>query len=677
MKLSAFDLSWYHQWPVQKTAAEEWSRPGLTNFLGSVQTGGDVTSLRHLIFPPVSGAEESTGYLTINGTFLAATQLATDIRWCPWEIRRQVVHDTWTITSRLCLPDGAHAALQIVEIKNDHDQPVDLEVAFRLSGRCVNRGLEPWYWSVPSVALSVTDLLDHAGLDPVRARVDDDTVLWQERPPAQPHPHVGQAFNAHTFAPAPHEWKRNGDPAYAFHVAPGASVSVAWAVALETTAAAAVATARTVTQNAAQRFDDARAQWQQLWQSAFSAEGPLSGRLPDLDVPPSLAPVAASGLLCALQSRRTHRANHGQPLYNISTPRRVEACFYPNDWGMASRTLAWMDPDATWRQLELALAADVRKFNQVSFFTGRGGDGKHAGWPYTVDIYNCFYAAWHLWEQAGRDPALLTTRRLRAARGEMNLLQVFEDLGFDWRSRRAAGLHLADYGPKEELLECVSTYEHVVAALNAGAAWMLQRLGEIYDALGRPADADAARAEAAAIVQDILAHLYVEGCGWFRCRLPDGRTREVRHCWDTGMVLMCIGPQLPVPVRQEIVRFFREELQTPGWIRALSPLDGDAAVSGFRADHQYNGAFGSWPAEVALGLIRIGEQQLAGEWLEGIARTARQGPFGQAHYDEGVVPSTHDGATKVTEELPQCCHWSNISGAMFFSVIEELLHSAR
>jgi hypothetical protein len=76
-------------------------------------------------------------------------------------------------------------------------------------------------------------------------------------------------------------------------------------------------------------------------------------------------------------------------------------------------------------------------------------------------------------------------------------------------------------------------------------------------------------------------------------------------------------------------------------------------------------------------LIRIGEQQLAGEWLEGIARTARQGPFGQAHDDEGVVSSTHDGATKVTEELPQCCHWSNISGAMFFSVIEELLQSAR
>jgi len=151
-----------------------------------------------------------------------------------------------------------------------------------------------------------------------------------------------------------------------------------------------------------------------------------------------------------------------------------------------------------------------------------------------------------------------------------------------------------------------------------------------------------------------------------------GRKREVRHCWDTGMVLMCMGTELPEKVQREMVRFFKEELQTPGGIRALSPHDGDAAVSGVRADHQFNGAFGSWPAEVALGLVRIGEKALAKKWMEGIARTARQGPFAQAHYDEGVYPPTLEGATKVTEELPQCCHWSNISGALFFSVMEEL-----
>lgn len=398
MRLSSFDPSWYAAWPVHKTASEEWSRPGLTNFLGSLQAGGDVSSLRHVIFPPVSGAEESTAYLTVDGTFLAATRLQTKIRWRPWCVERTVRHGPWRIHTHLCLPPGEHAALQRIVVSNTTDTARNLSLALRLSGRCVNRG-------------------------------------------------------------------------------------------------------------------------------------------------------------------------------------------------------------------------------------------------------------------------------------ELSLLGVLEDLAFDWRSRRVDALGLADYGPKEELLECVSTYEHVVAGLNAGTAWMLRRLAEAYRALGRTTEAAALDAEADALVADLQRHLYVEGGGWFRCILPDGRRREVRHCWDTGMVLMCIGLELPETVRREIVHFFRTELQTPSWIRALSPHDGDAAVSGNRADHQFNGAVGSWPAEVALGLLHIGERDLVTDWLHGIARTARQGPFGQAHYDEGVVEPTHDGATKVTEELPQCCHWSNISGALFFSVMEAWLQA--
>lgn len=254
----------------------------------------------------------------------------------------------------------------------------------------------------------------------------------------------------------------------------------------------------------------------------------------------------------------------------------------------------------------------------------------------------------------------------------MTLLEVFEDLAFDWRKHRVPDLNLADYGSKHELLECVSTYEHVVAGLNACAAWMLRRLAELYRLLERGEDAAKADAEADGIRDAILKHLYVEGCGWFRCVLPDGRSREVRHCWDIALVLKGIGHELPPGVQEEIVTFFQTELQTPSWIRALSPHDGDAAVSGLRADHQYNGAFGSWPAETALGLLNIGRRDIVEDWMRGIARTARQGPFAQAYFEEGVFPATHGGATKVTDETPQCCHWSNISGGLFYTVMEKL-----
>jgi hypothetical protein len=142
------------------------------------------------------------------------------------------------------------------------------------------------------------------------------------------------------------------------------------------------------------------------------------------------------------------------------------------------------------------------------------------------------------------------------------------------------------------------------------------------------------------------------------------------------MVLFCMGGELPRGIVREMVTFFRRELMTPGWIRALSPLDGDAATSGIRADHQFNGAYGAWPAQVAIGLLRVGERDLVGKWLHGIARTARQGPFGQAHYAEESHDATFGGATKVTDELPQCCHWSNISGGLFWQLMREWAQSA-
>lgn len=675
MKLSSFDLDWYARWPIEHTALDEWSRPGLTNGLGSVQAAGDPTSIRHLLFPPVSGGEESTAYLTLDGVFLAATSMQTAVAWRPWAIDREANHDGWRVCSTLTLPPDSHAALQRIEITNTTSAARPLAAALRLSGRCVNRGVEKWYWGVPGVATTLAGLLESTGLDPLTERLADG-LLTQERPPVPPatDPHAGRAFNAQILSPAPHTWERNGDAAWSFaSVAPGETIILHLAIALGETRDEALVPARAVLADPAAAFAAAESHWRELWSSAFAADGPLSGRLPDLDLPEELAPVATSSVLSLLQSRRTHRATDGKSFYNISTPRRVEACFYPNDWSMAARALAQIDPEPTWRQLAMALHADVRKYNQINFLTGKGGDAVGPGWPYTVDIYNTFYAAWYLWQEADQAaPASLSERRFETPQGELTLLGVLEDLAFDWRSRRIASLGLADYGSKHELLECVSTYEHVVAALNAGAVWMLRRLADAYRALGRADDATAADHEADALRDAILKHLYVEGCGWFRCMHPDGRAREVRHCWDTGMVLMCIGTELPAKVQNEIVHFFQNELQTPGWIRALSPHDGDAAVSGLRADHQFNGAFGSWPAEVALGLVRIGRHDLVRDWFVGIARTARQGPFGQAYYDEGVYPATHDGATKVTEELPQCCHWSNISGGLFFTVLEEL-----
>lgn len=467
--------------------------------------------------------------------------------------------------------------------------------------------------------------------------------------------------------PAPQRWLDNGDAAWSLDLAAGEEAIICFALVMAEDRATVVQ-APELAARAPELIAETEANWQDLWRQCFAGGEAFSGRLPDPDLPEDELPVAASAVLTALMLRRQHLPNGGRTTYSISMPRRVEACFYTNDWALASSILAHLDPEPTWAQLEMALAADLRKFNQINTLTSKGGDYSGHGWPYTVDIFNAFLTGLELYKQSG---ASAPERKLQTAQGERSLLEVLEDLAFDWRSRKIEAIGLADYGPRQLLLECVSTYEHAVASLNAGAIWMLNELANIYRSIGREEEAEALNQESDTLLKNLLKHLYVEGKGWFRVIAPDGSARECRHCWDTGMVLWCVGDRLPKNVQDEIVHFFQTELQTPGWVRALSPHDADAAISGVRADHQYNGAFGAWPAQIALGLLKIGRTELAREWLGGIARTARQGPFGQAHADEGAVPSVHGGAAKVTEELPQCCHWCNLSGGLFFEVMQK------
>jgi len=45
-----------------------------------------------------------------------------------------------------------------------------------------------------------------------------------------------------------------------------------------------------------------------------------------------------------------------------------------------------------------------------------------------------------------------------------------------------------------------------------------------------------------------------------------------------------------------MAKFFKEELQTPTWMHALSPKNNDAVTS-VRPDHQWTGAYTAWPAK--------------------------------------------------------------------------------
>jgi hypothetical protein len=170
--------------------------------------------------------------------------------------------------------------------------------------------------------------------------------------------------------------------------------------------------------------------------------------------------------------------------------------------------------------------------------------------------------------------------------------------------------------------------------------------------------------------------LYADGEGWFNARQPDGRLLPVRHCYDLLMALDLVPDEIDGRRRAEMVRYFETQLQTPNWMRALSPADPDAITS-VRPDHQWNGAYTAWPAFVAAGLFKIGRSDIASDWLRGLARSANQGPYAQAHFVEEFARGETGGALKASSEWPYINDWACSSGGSWARLILEGVFGVR
>ena len=142
----------------------------------------------------------------------------------------------------------------------------------------------------------------------------------------------------------------------------------------------------------------------------------------------------------------------------------------------------------------------------------------------------------------------------------------------------------------------------------------------------------------------------------------------MRHCYDFSVVGTTIAGDLPEQTRQDMVAFFQRELQTENWMRALSPWDPDASYS-IRPDHQWNGAYPAWPADAARSLIALGAPDVALAWLPGLARSANQGPTGQAHFVEEAQPGIHGGARKAPPQLPYINDWACSSSGAWVQLV--------
>ena len=675
--------------------SEEASLPGLTNHLGALQAEADPVAVKHVIFPPVSSAEETTGMTTLDGQLLASCGVEVQVRWQPHALERRMEYGDWRLQTRTAIVPGAWAVVIEFELTNLAARQRTAGLRLRLSGRCRNNGADDYLWKVPAVSTHVTTLNRPEGLDVVE-RFDPELAA------ACFHNRSESCASLQGVVGLPSRWEQRRvvlNP----EIAPGGSVRGYVLLTYGQQFDEAQALYRELAPRVETLIEQAKEYWQRQWLDAQKRVP-----LPEADLSEPLQRLYANALVTALYLRRDYpnRVGAGK-LYLTLFPRRGEGSFYLWDTGMAAPFLARMDSAGVRAMVETAAAGlDLYAQQAMNAFTGKGG-----GWYYAASPWSLFRMIWGVL-CATRDLDWLD-RPLRGIRQGQCVLDLLEELALVWttatpgqaplvtrtrphaQASAAAAANggapdvsdnpllkstmpaiapgakfpfaVADTGDRGTQLEANTTYEHQVASVNAGSVWMMRRLAELHEHRGNITRAEQLRHLADGLAAQVL-RMFRHEDGFFACGKPDGTIFESRVVLDHFMVMLCMTEDLSPHLCQTLVESFQRELRTPAWMRCVSEHDPDV-VSGYRSDTAWCGSYPGFVALMAEGLCQIGRRVLALQWLEQVAAVTAQGPFGQSYWVEGLREPVHGGPAKSTDEMPQGTHWCEMGGVAFGGTI--------
>ena len=628
--------------------------PGLTNQWGCAQAAMDVVAVRSIAFPPFaqgemnvaplgSGGELLTGILFVDGEYFAATKTPIEFVWQLDRIERRAVYKDLELSSETIVPFKQMTAAVKLTVKNTSARRRKTAIKFAINGGAAKL-VAPW-----NAAYSPGEYDNARTVDKTRNAVLCKAIH-------------SEAFVLQGASPAPTEvlpsWL-----IYNFDLAPNESKIIVFVNSLGATAAEAAKSYDSVINNFDAMAKATTDEWNAELKAAFTPNNDrFSGYLPTLvTTDESVKRIYHSAVLSALFFKRTTPHSVSGTTYVTLAPRYWETTTFLWDISLSAMLLAMLDPKVLQRMMETWMTLDIHQHFGTEFLTGAG-----VGPWYSVNDFAMSRMAREYLRWTGDEKWL--DREVGGVKVYDRLLSYAEH----WRKLDTNKHGLADYGGVSNLLEAVSSYVHEVAGLNAANVYNLRFAAELAERRGQKDKAKNYRAEAETLGKRVN-ELYVDGKGIWRCRLPDGSYNEVHHCYDFGTTLITIGDLMKPKQKKEMVEFFRSELQSPTWMRALSTKDLDVTFS-IRPDHQWTGAYAAWAALALSGLYAAGESKMAYEWMKGLAKTTMQGPIAQAHFVENVVaPESNGGAIKAPSDQPYINDWACVSGCNYLEPIVDSL----
>jgi len=639
--------------------------PGLTNFLGTVRVGHDLTAVHAVTFPPVSQGLALTGVLFVDGRVFESFGVPVAHAWRPDRVvRRAELHGLLIETTTVCAPGQTAVAID-VRVTNVGSARREATMTLAVNARVVLSGASWTDAESPSSTNSVE-------ADPAGNRLifrNAEGTAWSTQGLDRPG-----IVRLSGVPPTPvDEFEvgiggagRGGELQVDLELPPGATDRFGYVHAVAKTREDAVSVFDRVAADVPAAIQSSEELWNGQLRAIFTpGNDQYSGHLPVLETSSyALRTLYWWGALGVIWFRREFAGNVLGRSYDTVMPNYWSTTTFIWDFSLSSVVHALLDPVPMKRQLSRWIASDIHTHFGTSSLTG-----EPVGRWYSVNDYAMTRLV-HDYVRFSGDVGFLTEEINITGSGAAAVSAHLVDWSGAWKGLRGTG-RLADYGEIDNLLECVSSYTHEVASLNAANVWCMRTVADIQDHLGETSEAQRLRSEAEALLPSVTS-LYLDGTGHFAAGQPDGSRIPVRHCYDFNVVGTTIAGDLDPTVRAEMVRFFQHDLQTPSWMRALSPWDPDASYS-VRPDHQWNGAYPAWPADAARALIDLGAPEVALEWIEGLTLSTNQGPPGQAHFVAEAMPTINGGARKAPPQLPYITDWAcSSAGAWVALVIESV-----
>lgn len=630
------------------------SLPGLTNQWGCASPAMDAVAVRSIAFPPFaqgemnvaplgSGGELLTAVLYVDEEYFAATKTPIDFVWQPDRVERKSVYKGLEITSTTIIPFKTMAVAVKFNVRNVSGQRRKTQIKLAINGGAT-KSVKPW-----NAAYSPGEYDNARSIDSVR-----NAVLCKSK--------YTEAFVLQGASPKPTELLPSWIT-YDFELAPNETKSFTFVNSLGESQVFVEKNYDAIINNFDAVLKQTTDEWNAELKAAFTPDnGRYSGYVPTLvTTDESVKRLYHTAVMHALYFRRTTPHSIYGTTYVTLMPRYWETTTFLWDISLSAMLLSMLDPEILKRMMETWMTLDVYKHFGTEYLTGAG-----VGPWYSVNDYAMSRMAKEYLRWTG-DKAWLD----KEVSGK-KVLDYLVSYAENWRKLDKNKHGLADYGGVTNLLEAVSSYVHEVAGLNAANVYNLRFVADLLEYKGQKDKASAMRKEAEDLGKRVQ-QLYVDGKGIWKCKLPDGSYNEVHHCYDFGTTLMNIGDLMTAKQKKEMVEFFKRELQTPTWMRALSTKDLDVTFS-IRPDHQWTGAYCSWAALALSGLYVAGETDVALDWMKGLAKTSRQGPFGQAHFTEVFwQPESNNSALKATSDQPYINDWACVSGCNYLEPIVDSL----